>query len=109
MARLERRHNDTRKRPAWHEALTYFLIVGAMMLRNIVRVDWNDYSESIPAFLIFIGIPLSYSIADGLALGFISHPVVKLLSGRRREVSSLTYLLTALLVAYFLFVRSRMN
>jgi AGZA family xanthine/uracil permease-like MFS transporter len=56
-----------------------------------------------------IGIPLSYSIADGLALGFISFPVIKLLSGRGREVGWLTYLLAVVLVLYFIFVRSRMG
>ena len=62
---------------------------------------------SVPAFLTMIGIPLSYSIADGLALGFISFPVIKLLSGRGREVGWLTYLLAVVLVLYFIFVRSR--
>jgi AGZA family xanthine/uracil permease-like MFS transporter len=63
----------------------------------------------VPAFLTMIGIPLSYSIADGLALGFISYPAIKLLSGRGREVGWLTYLLAAVLVLYFIFVRSRMG
>ena len=54
------------------------------------------------------GIPFSYSIADGLALGFISYAVVKGFSGRAREISWLTYLLAIVLVVYFVFVRSRM-
>jgi AGZA family xanthine/uracil permease-like MFS transporter len=73
------------------------------------KSDHPDYSESIPAFLIIVGIPLSYSIADGLALGFISYAVVKEFSGRAREISWLTYLLAAVLVLYFVFVRSRMG
>jgi AGZA family xanthine/uracil permease-like MFS transporter len=85
------------------------VIVGAMMLRNVTKIDWQDYSESIPAFLTLIGIPLSYSIADGLALGFITYPIIKLLSGRGREVGWLTYLLAVILVLYFVFVRSRMG
>jgi AGZA family xanthine/uracil permease-like MFS transporter len=84
------------------------VIVGAMMIRNVQRVDWQDYSESVPAFLVMIGIPLSYSIADGLALGFISYPIIKLLSGRGRDIGWLTYALAVVLVAYFVFVRSRM-
>jgi adenine/guanine/hypoxanthine permease len=60
-------------------------IVRAMMMQNISKIDWKDYTESIPAFLIIIGIPLSYSIADGLALGFITYPILKALSGRGRE------------------------
>ncbi len=69
------------------------VIVGAMMIQNIAKIDWKDYSESVPAFLTIIGIPLSYSIADGLALGFITYPIIKLLSGRSREIGWLTYLL----------------
>jgi len=68
-----------------------------------------DYTESSPAFLIIIGIPVSYSIADGLALGFISYAVVKAFSGRVREISWLTYLLTTVLVLYFLLVQSRIG
>ena len=84
------------------------VIVGAMMIQNVAKIDWKDYSESIPAFLTLIGIPLSYSIADGLALGFISYPIIKLCSGRGREVGWLTYVLAAVLLVYFAFVRSRM-
>jgi adenine/guanine/hypoxanthine permease len=60
-------------------------IVGAMMMRNVTKIHWTDYTESIPAFLIIIGIPFSYSIADGLALGFVSYPIVKVFSGRGRR------------------------
>ena len=67
-----------------------------------------DYTESSPAFLIIIGIPLSYSIADGLALGFISYAIIEAFSGRGREISWLTYVLAIVLVLYFVFVRSRM-
>ena len=83
------------------------VIVGAMMLRNVVKIDWQDHTESIPAFLTLIGIPLSYSIADGLALGFISYPVIKFFSGR--EAGWLTYILAALLVLYFVFVRASLG
>jgi AGZA family xanthine/uracil permease-like MFS transporter len=83
--------------------------VGAMMIQNVTRIDWKDPSESIPSFLTLIGIPLSYSIADGLALGFISYPIIKLFSGWGREVSWLTYVQAAALVLYFSFVRSRMG
>jgi AGZA family xanthine/uracil permease-like MFS transporter len=84
-------------------------IVGAMMMQNVAKIDWKDYTESIPAFLIIIGIPLSYSIADGLALGFISYAIIKAFSGRGREISWLTYVLAIVLALYFVFVRSRMS
>jgi AGZA family xanthine/uracil permease-like MFS transporter len=85
------------------------VIVGAMMMQNVAKIDWKDYTESVPAFLTLIGIPLSYSIADGLALGFISYPIIKLLGGRGREVGWLTYLLAVVLVVYFIFVRGKMG
>ena len=85
------------------------VIVGAMMAQNVGKIDWKDYTESVPAFLTLIGIPLTYSIADGLALGFISYPIIKLLSGRGREVGWLAYLLAIVLVFYFVFVRGRLG
>jgi AGZA family xanthine/uracil permease-like MFS transporter len=84
------------------------IIVGAMMVQNVVKIEWRDRTESLPAFLIMAGIPLSYSIADGLALGFVSYPILKLMAGRGREIGWLTYLLAVVLVLYFVLVRSRM-
>jgi adenine/guanine/hypoxanthine permease len=85
------------------------VIVGAMMIQNVTKVNWQDYSEGIPAFLTLVGIPFSYSIADGLALGLISYPIIKLFSGKGREVGWLTYVLAVVLAAYFLVLRSRMG
>lgn len=84
------------------------VLVGAMMIQNARKIAWDDPSEAVPVFLTVVGIPLSYSIADGLALGFVSYPVVKLLGGRGREVGWLAYGMAALLVAYFLLVRSHL-
>lgn len=85
------------------------VIVGSLMARSAVHIDWEDFSESIPAFITLLCIPLTYSIGDGLALGFISYPLVKLFSGRRRDVSWLMYGLAAVLVVYFVLIRSRMG
>jgi AGZA family xanthine/uracil permease-like MFS transporter len=81
------------------------VIVGGMMLGNVRHLDWTDHSELLPAFLVFVGIPLSYSIADGLALGFIAYPLVKLIAGRRREVKAVSWVVAALLLAYFIALR----
>ncbi|MCX7963543.1 MAG: NCS2 family permease [Candidatus Sumerlaea chitinivorans] len=85
------------------------VLVGAMMMRNITKLDWDEPSEAIPAFLVILGIPLSYSISDGLALGFIAYPLIKAASGRGREVRPLMWAMSALLAAYFIFVRSRLG
>ncbi len=83
------------------------VLVGAMMCRNLADIDWADFSESFPAFLIVVGIPFSYSIGDGLALGFLFYPLIKLLTGRGKEVHWVLYVVAAMLVMYFVEVRSR--
>ena len=83
------------------------IIVGFMMIQNIRKIDWTDYSEAIPSFITAIGIPLAYSIADGLALGFITYPFIKLISGKRRELRWPMLLISAALLIYFLLVRER--
>lgn len=81
------------------------VIVGSMMMGNITKIEWGDLSESIPAFLLLIGIPLTYSISDGLALGFVSYAIVKVFSGRGREVQPLMVVLAVLLLIYFALLR----
>ncbi len=85
------------------------VIVGAMMMTNVRRVEWDDFSEAIPAFLVMLGIPLTFSIADGLALGFVSYPIIKLLSGKGRRISWLMYLMAFVLILYFVYVRPQIN
>lgn len=85
------------------------VIVGLMMMGNIKKIDWQDYSESIPSFLTIIGIPFCYSIADGLALGFISYPIIKFLSGKGKGVSWLMYVMAAILLLYFIFIRAHIG
>ncbi len=74
------------------------IVVGCLMARSIVRIEWDDLTESFPAFLVLVGIPFAWSIADGIAFGFIAYPLVKLLSGRAREASPLLYVLGILFV-----------
>ena len=81
------------------------VIVGAMMMQNIQKIDWKDYSEAIPAFLVILGIPLSYSIHDGLAMGFIAYPIIKLLSGRGREINWLIALVAVLFISRYVLIK----
>jgi AGZA family xanthine/uracil permease-like MFS transporter len=81
------------------------VVVGAMMLGNVRHLDWSDYTEVFPAFLVLVGIPFTYSIADGLALGLVAHPVLKVLAGRSRETRPASWVIAALLLAYFVLVR----
>lgn len=82
--------------------------VGMLMMRGVTRIPWEDATEALPAFLIILGIPLTMSVGDGLALGLIAHPLLKLLAGRRREVSWTMVGLALVLLAYLAFVRSRL-
>jgi AGZA family xanthine/uracil permease-like MFS transporter len=83
------------------------IVVGSMMIKNILKIQWNDISESIPGFLIITGIPLTYSIADGLTMGFVTYPFIKLLSGKGKDVTWFNYLIAILLIFYFIFIRSK--
>lgn len=83
------------------------IIVGSMMLHSVVKIDWRDYTESIPAFLVMIIMPLTFSIATGIAMGFISYAAIKLFTGRRKEVSWLIYLLAALFILRFVYLKAR--
>jgi AGZA family xanthine/uracil permease-like MFS transporter len=83
------------------------VLVGTMMMSNVRHIEWSDRSESIPAVLTMMGIPFLYSIGDGIALGLVMYPVVKSFSGRARDVRWTMWILALLLVAYFVFVRSR--
>ncbi len=85
------------------------VIVGSLMMSNVRKIDWDDHAESIPAFLIIMGIPLFFSIADGIALGFITYPVINLLSGRGKKVSILMYVISVLLLGYFVFIRAKLG
>ncbi|MEQ4575505.1 MAG: NCS2 family permease [Gammaproteobacteria bacterium] len=76
-------------------ALVY---VAASMLRELVDVRWDDLGESLPAALCALAMPLTYSIADGLALGFLAYVALKLGAGRWREVHPASWVITALFV-----------
>lgn len=78
------------------------IIVGSLMAGNITHIDWSQWDEALPSFLILIGIPLTFSIADGMALGFISYPLIKILCGRGRDVHWCLYLIACLFaIRYF--------
>ena len=80
------------------------ILVGGMMMGALREVDWVDPIEAIPAFLTVIMIPLSYSIANGLAFGIISHAILKLVRGKASWSDWLVYLLSALFVGRFIYL-----
>jgi len=74
------------------------IIVGSMMLRNVSRIPWTDVTEAIPAFLTMVIMPFTYSITEGIAFGFISYALLKLIARRHREVHWIVYLFAGLFV-----------
>lgn len=77
------------------------VLVGLFMMSPIKNIDFDDYTESIPAFLTIIMMPLAYSIAEGIVFGMISYVLLKLLTGKFKEVSPLSVFLAILFVAKF--------
>jgi AGZA family xanthine/uracil permease-like MFS transporter len=80
------------------------VLVGALMMGALAEVEWADPGTAIPAFLTVIMIPLSYSIANGLAFGITSHAVLKLVRGQAGFGDWLVYLLAALCVVRFIYL-----
>ncbi|MBI4541790.1 MAG: NCS2 family permease, partial [Gemmatimonadetes bacterium] len=77
------------------------MTIGYLMFGGVARVRWDDLSEAVPAFLTVVTMPLALSIADGLAAGFVSYVLLKLASGRSREVRPLVHVFAALFVVRF--------
>lgn len=77
------------------------ILVGALMLSEIRNLSFDDYTDVIPAFLTIVLMPLTFSIAEGLAFGFISYALLKLLSGRWRETHWMTYVISGAFIVNF--------
>ncbi len=80
------------------------VIVGLLMLEPIVKIPFGDYSESIPAFICIIMMPLSYSISNGIMLGMISYVVLNVLCGKFKKITPVMYILAVLFVLKFIFI-----
>lgn len=79
------------------------IIVGCLMVSsNIMAVNFDDFTEAFPVYLMLIIMPLSFNIADGMAFGFISYTLLKVISGKKSEVSKSVYGLSFLFLLYFI-------
>lgn len=81
------------------------IIVGSMMFKNITHIEWEDYTESIPAFLTLVMMPLAFSITEGISFGVISYVLLKVVSGRGKRVHWLLYLFAVLFVARYIWLK----
>jgi AGZA family xanthine/uracil permease-like MFS transporter len=80
------------------------IVVGCLMMSVVREIDWLDAEASIPAFLTMLAIPLTFSIANGLAFGFIAFAALKVLRGKWRQVNWLVYVLAGLFLARFVWL-----
>ena len=80
------------------------ILVGTLMIGSVRQIAWDDLTEAIPAFLTMILMPLTVSITEGIAFGFISYAVLKLATGRGREAHPLVYLFAGLFVARYVWL-----
>lgn len=79
------------------------VIVGLFMMGSVTEMNFEDYTESIPAFLTIIMMPFSYSIAEGIVFGMIGYVVVKTLAGKHKDVSLIMWILSIVFVARIIF------
>jgi AGZA family xanthine/uracil permease-like MFS transporter len=79
------------------------IVVGLMMAKPLGEIEWDRWEYSIPAFIVVITMPLTYSIATGIALGLILYPLLMVVKGKAREVSPMMYVLFFVFLAFFLF------
>ena len=80
------------------------ILVGVLMTQSIAQIVWHEFSEAVPAFITMLATPLTFSIATGLSLGLISYTVVKVASGKTREVNLLVWILTILFVLRYVYL-----
>jgi len=79
------------------------IVVGSFMIRSVRDIQWDDYTEALPAFITLVIMPSTFSITEGIAFGFISYALLKLVTGRHREAHWLIYLFAVLFIVRYAF------
>jgi adenine/guanine/hypoxanthine permease len=77
------------------------IAVGSLMMKSVRDIEWDDFTEALPAFLMLVVMPLTFSITDGIAFGFISYALLKVVTGRGKEVHWLIYVFALLFVVRY--------
>ena len=82
------------------------IVVGFLMLTSVTKIDFDDLTEAIPAFIAIIAMPFLYSISEGIALGVISYVIINLVTGKAKEknISVLMYILAVLFILKYVFL-----
>ena len=81
------------------------IIVGVLMVSSLGKIDWTKFEVAVPAFLTMIMMPFSYSIATGIAVGFIFYPITMIVRGRKKEIHPIMYLFFVIFLLYFIFLK----
>jgi adenine/guanine/hypoxanthine permease len=80
------------------------IIVGVLMASSLRKIDWSRFEIAVPSFLTMIAMPLSYSIATGIAAGFIFYPITMIVKGKMKEVHPIMYFFFVIFILYFIFL-----
>src|SRR5699024_4974406 len=80
------------------------IIVGVMMAKALKDIEWDRFEIALPSFLVIATMPLTYSIATGIAIGFIFYPITMIMKGRAREIHPIMYGLFVIFLLYFIFL-----
>jgi AGZA family xanthine/uracil permease-like MFS transporter len=80
------------------------ILVGVMMMEPVVRIDWTNFREAIPAFVTLILMPVAYSISDGILIGLITYVVLNALTGKAKEITPTMWVLAVLFIARYIFI-----
>ncbi|KQL50997.1 guanine permease [Heyndrickxia shackletonii] len=81
------------------------IIVGVLMVSSLRHIEWDKFEIAVPAFLTMIAMPLSYSIATGIAIGFIFYPITMIVKGRIKEIHPIMYFFFVIFLLYFIFLK----
>ncbi|NTU89965.1 MAG: NCS2 family permease, partial [Actinobacteria bacterium] len=79
------------------------VIVGYLMMTDINKIGWDDVAEAFPAFITIIGIPMTYSITNGIGLGFISFCIIKCIQGKFKDIHPLMWVAALAFLVTFIF------
>ena len=82
-------------------AAPVLVVVGALMMMQVGQIEWSEFTIALPAFLTIVTMPLTYSIANGIGVGFISFALMSLFAGKAKEIHWIMWLISALFVVYF--------
>lgn len=77
------------------------IVVGSFMMKSVRDIEWDDFTEALPAFLMIVVTPLTFSITDGIAFGFISYALLKLVTRRAKEAHWLIYVFALLFIVRY--------